>query len=45
MANPCMNCGDPDARPYDLLVRSSRHEGTFLCDVCHTALEEHTADD
>lgn len=43
MPEPCMNCGEAEAEPYDLLVRSNRHNETFLCDACHEALEPHTA--
>lgn len=39
----CINCGDVDAEPYDLLVRSNNHEAVLLCDTCHEAIQREMA--
>ena len=41
----CINCGDPDAEPYDLLVRSTNHEAVPLCDTCHEAIRREMAEE
>lgn len=42
--NRCINCGDPNAHPYELMIRSTRHEEVFLCETCHEAIQEEMAD-
>jgi hypothetical protein len=41
----CINCGDPDAEPYDLLVRSTSHEEVLLCGTCHEAIQREMAEE
>lgn len=36
----CLNCGDPDADTYELLVRNNSHDEVPLCDECHDAIDE-----
>lgn len=36
----CINCGDPDAEPYDLLVRNTSHDGVPLCEACHESIRQ-----
>ena len=35
----CINCGAPEAEPYELLVRNRSHDSVPLCDECHVAIE------
>lgn len=39
----CINCNAPDAKPYDMLIRSNSHEDVYLCDTCHEAIQEEKA--
>ncbi|MFC6939307.1 hypothetical protein ACFQE8_04935 [Salinirubellus sp. GCM10025818] len=41
----CINCGEPDAEPYDLLVRSNNHEAVLLCETCHEAIQREMAEE
>ena len=41
----CINCGSPDATPYDLLVRSTSHEEVLLCETCHGAIRREMAEE
>lgn len=41
----CINCGDPEAEPYDLLVRSTNHESVLLCVTCHEAIRREMAEE
>ena len=34
----CLNCKAPDAKAYDLMIRSSSHEDVYLCEECHAAI-------
>jgi hypothetical protein len=34
----CINCGDPDVKFYDVMVRGDEHDDIPLCDDCHAAL-------
>lgn len=36
----CLNCGDPEADTYELLVRNNSHDEVPLCDECHDAIDE-----
>jgi predicted CXXCH cytochrome family protein len=45
MTGGCINCGDPDASPYDLLVRSTSHEAVLLCETCHEAIQREMAEE
>lgn len=40
----CLNCNEPGAEPYDLMVRSKSHEDVYLCDECHEAIQQEMAD-
>lgn len=40
----CQNCNAPDAEPYDLLLRSNAHSDVYLCDECHTAIQDEIDD-
>lgn len=40
----CLNCNEPGAEPYDLMVRSKSHEDVYLCDECHEAILQEMAD-
>lgn len=35
----CLNCGDPEADTYELLVRNNSHDEVPLCGECHDAIE------
>lgn len=41
----CINCGHPDAEPYELLVRSTSHDRVPLCETCHEAIEREMAEE
>lgn len=40
----CLNCGAREAEAYDLTVRSNAHEGVYLCDECHEAIQQEMSD-
>lgn len=40
----CINCNDPDAQQYDLLIRSKSHTGVYLCEECHEAIQREMAE-
>jgi NAD-dependent SIR2 family protein deacetylase len=44
METDCVNCGDPDAEQYDLMVRNTSHDEVPLCEECHKAISEELAD-
>lgn len=35
----CINCGDPAADTYELMVRNNNHDEVPLCDECHDAID------
>lgn len=35
----CINCGDPNAEPYDLRVRNNDHRGVSLCAECYGSIQ------
>lgn len=41
----CLNCHQPGAKRYDLLVRGNNHSGVYLCEECYQAIQREIAED